>query len=75
MNLYTEEKFEDEEDVRERSRSLMGHSDQGHQLSGSDSEAVLHNLILIAKQHGDLYQTTLDIFKYCEEILRRDVDV
>lgn len=73
MNLYTEEKFEDEEDMRERSRSLTDQLTHGHQRVGSDSEVVLQDLVQLAKQHGELYPTMLDILKRYGKILQRDV--
>lgn len=73
LNLYTEEKFEDEEDMRERARSITHQMMHGHQRSRSDSEAVLQDLIQLAKQHGELYPTMLDILKHYGQILQRDV--
>jgi len=70
LNVYTEEKYEDEEDMRER---LMHQVKGGHQRSRSDSEVVLQDLIQLAKQHGELYPTMLDILKRYGQILQRDV--
>lgn len=74
LNVYTEEKFEDEEDMRERARDIMGElKKNGHQRSLSDSEVALQDLIQLAKQHGELYPTMLDILKHYALILQRDV--
>lgn len=74
LNVYTEEKFEDEEDMRERARDLMEElKKNGHQRSLSDSEVALQDLIQLAKQHGELYPTMLDILKHYGQLLQRDV--
>ena len=72
LNLYTEEKYEDEEDMRERAKTLV-HQFRGHERSRSDSEVALQDLIQLAKQHGELYPTMLDILKNYGQILQRDV--
>jgi len=73
LNLYTEEKFEDEEDMRERAQNLLGQTKKGHQRSRSDSEVALQDLIQLAKQHGELYPTMVDILRHYGQILQRDV--
>ena len=73
LNVYTEEKYEDEEDMRERAKSLMHQFKEGHDRSRSDSEVALQDLIQLAKQHGELYPTMLDILKHYGQILQRDV--
>ena len=73
LDLYTEEKFEDEEDMRERAQSITHRMMHGHQRSRSESEVVLQDLIQLAKQHGELYPTMLDILKHYGQILQRDV--
>lgn len=73
LNLYAEEKYEDEEDMRERAKTLMHQFKGGHERSRSDSEVALQDLIQLAKQHGELYPTMLDILKNYGQILQRDV--
>lgn len=72
--MYTEEKFEDEEDIRERAKELMGHG-RGHERSHSDSEAALLDLILLAKQHGELYPVMVEILNHYGQILQRDINM
>ncbi|PPQ71093.1 hypothetical protein CVT24_009844, partial [Panaeolus cyanescens] len=73
LNLYTEEKFEDEEDVRDRARDIM-HSLRGDQIrSRSDSEVALQDLIALAKRHDELYPTMVDILKHYGQILQSDI--
>lgn len=52
LDIYTEEKFEDEEDLRERNLT-------GHRREVSDSEIVLDGLIRSAKQYHELYPTVV----------------
>jgi hypothetical protein len=72
LDVYTEEKFEDEEDMRDRARTLMkqGH---GHERARSDSEVALEDLVQLAKQHGELYPMMMDIMTHYGQILQRDV--
>jgi hypothetical protein len=72
LDVYTEEKFEDEEDMRERARNLMNGA-SGHPRSQSDSEVVFGDLIQLARQHGELYPMMVEILKRYEILLQRDV--
>ncbi|KAI0776213.1 FH2-domain-containing protein [Trametes elegans] len=69
LDVYTEEKFEDEEDMRERARDVMD-----HRPSRSESEAVLDDLLRIAKQHEELYPLMLATFKRYGDIFAREMD-
>jgi diaphanous 1 len=73
LDVYTEEKFEDEEDVRERAKKLMNGQAGGHRRALSDSEIVLQDLIILAKQHGELYPIMMEILNHYGRILQRDV--
>lgn len=74
LDVYTEEKFEDEEDMRERVRGIMSQgSVKGHESARSESEVVFEDLIIIAKQHGELYPMMVDILNHYGQILQRDV--
>ncbi|KAJ3492688.1 hypothetical protein NLJ89_g11182 [Agrocybe chaxingu] len=75
LNLYTEEKFEDEEDMRERARALMPQAKQTQERPRSESEASLQDLIQLARQHGELYPTMVDILRHYGQILQRDVGI
>jgi hypothetical protein len=70
LDVYTEEKFEDEADIRERVNSFAGND----RLS-PDSGSIFEDLIQLAKQQGDLYPTIIHIFKQYSSILQRDVDL
>lgn len=72
LDVYTEEKFEDEEDMRERARKPMN-GGSGHQRTRSDSEVVLEDLIRLARQHGELYPLMVEILKRYEILLQRDI--
>jgi diaphanous 1 len=73
LDVYTEEKFEDEEDMRERARSLVGQGAMGHKRSRSESEVALEDLVRLAKQHGELYPMMVEILNHYGQILQRDV--
>lgn len=72
LDVYTEEKVEDEEDMRERSRNLINGA-SGHRRSRSESEIVLEDLVKLARQHGELYPMMVEILKRYEVLLQRDV--
>lgn len=72
LDVYTEEKFEDEEDMRERARALMS-SGHGHERARSDSELALEDIVRLAKQHGELYPMMVEILNHFGQILQRDV--
>jgi diaphanous 1 len=73
LDVYTEEKFEDEEDMRERTRNLFK-SQAGHQRGASESEVIFEDLVLLAKQHEGLYPMMVEILKRFGHILQRHVD-
>jgi diaphanous 1 len=74
LDVYTEEKFEDEEDIRERARGLSSRNAiKGHERARSDSEVALEDLVILAKQHGELYPMMVDILNHYGQILQRDV--
>ena len=73
LDVYTEEKFEDEEEMRDRARSLVTQKPQGHEKSRSDSEVAVEDLIQLAKQHGELYPMMVDILNHYALILQRDI--
>jgi diaphanous 1 len=73
LDVYTEEKFEDEEDMRERAKKLMMNGQAaGHRRALSESELVLQDLIALAKQHGELYPIMMEILNHYSRILQRD---
>lgn len=79
LDVYTEEKFEDEEDVRERAQELMGRGSRGGRAHGhgrvaSESEATLLDLVALAKQQEGLYPMMVDTFGHYAVLLGRDVD-
>ena len=70
LDVYTEEKFEDEEDMRERARDVMS----DHRRSRTESSAVMDDLLRIAKQHEGLYPLMLATLKRYGDIFERDMD-
>ena len=66
LDIYTEEKFEDEEDMRER--NLSRHN-------ASDSEIGLGQLVQAAKQHEDLYSALVETFSHLRRVLETDYEL
>lgn len=69
LDVYTEEKYDDEEDLRNRARAAF----QSAHEPQSDSDNVLSDIIRLAKQHGELYPMMVDILTHYGEILQKDI--
>lgn len=67
--MYTEEKFEDEEDMRERARNLVDR--EGAQ---QHSEPVLEELLHLAGEHEMLYPTLVEIISRLSRVFRSEID-
>lgn len=65
--MYTEEKFEDEADMRERANSLMIGG-----RSSSEVDGLLEELGQLAKKIPDLYANLLEILKRYIGLLSQD---
>jgi len=65
--VYTEEKFEDEADMRERANSLMIGG-----RSSSEVDGLLEELGQLAKKIPDLYANLLEILKRYIGLLSQD---
>jgi diaphanous 1 len=59
--------------MRERARALIAQSVDVHERSRSDSEVALEDLVLLAKQHGELYPMMVEILNHYIQILQREV--
>ena len=70
LDIYTEEKFEDEADIRERANSLMING-----RSSSELDGLLGELGQLAKQFPDLYANLLEILKRYVGLLNQDSDM
>ena len=76
-----EEKFEDEEDMRERTKSIMNSLTLGDRLRSSlhtevesDLELTLQELFQLAKQHSDMYPQVVETLKGFTYILGYDAE-
>lgn len=69
IDVYTEEKYEDEEDLRERARNLV----REHTQPRSESEIALEGLIEMAEQHGEIYSVVVETLKRYAVILEKDI--
>ena len=67
LDTYTEEKFEDEEDLRER--SLAPH----RRREVSESEEMLEDVIRVAKGYDELYPAVVKIISPLRQLLDRDL--
>lgn len=68
LDIYTEEKFEDEEDLRERSLA-------NHRRTASDSEVIVQETLDVARQYDELYPLIVSALSQIRGILEREVDV
>ena len=69
LDVYTEEKFEDEADMRERANSLMINGRSSLEVDG-----LLGELGQLSKQFPDLYASLLEILKRYISLLNQDID-
>ncbi|TFY78768.1 hypothetical protein EWM64_g5245 [Hericium alpestre] len=70
LDVYTEEKFEDEEDMRERVLSLMK---SGRTGTGSDAEIVLEQLLRQSQQHT-AYPKIIGTLNAYSQLFQLDLD-
>lgn len=68
LDIYTEEKFEDEEDMRERRLA-------NHQESSTSSEPIMEDLLRAAKEEEDLYPATIEALGHMHAIMDTEVDM
>ncbi|KAJ3796793.1 armadillo-type protein [Lentinula aff. detonsa] len=89
LDYYTEEKCEDEETMRERVQGVLSQmAETNHDESrtnfrlGSRSEspenalnALLEDIIRLAKQHGELYPIMVNVLNHYGQLLERDIGI
>ena len=73
LNLYAEEKFEDEEDVRVQKQQKLQPTIQVSERPLSEPEVVFQDLVLLAKQHDNLYPVMVDILRHFRQTLQKDL--
>lgn len=66
LDIYTEEKFEDEEDLRER--SLANH----RRREASESELMLEDVIKAARGYDELYPAVIKVISPLQQLLDRE---
>ena len=82
LDVYTEEKFEDEEEMRERALAFTRtHPDEPERAMGghhgrevSESQEAFRELVTLAKKDGDVYPLMVETLRSYAKILERDVD-
>lgn len=75
LSVYTEEKFEDEEDLRERSLLQAGKlAHPPHAREISESQEAFWNLMELAKEKGHVYPVLVDTLRQYTQILRHEED-
>jgi diaphanous 1 len=70
--VYTEEKTEDEEDMRERMQNLMKR--EAGQRTLSETEALLQDLVHATEDDDNLNARIIDVLKHTKDLLLRDID-
>ncbi|KAJ3859957.1 hypothetical protein EV359DRAFT_75418 [Lentinula novae-zelandiae] len=77
LDYYTEEKFEDEETMRERVQGFLSRlADSLGSRSGTSESSLsdlLEDIIRLAKQHGELYPIMVDVLNHYGQLLERDI--
>lgn len=71
LSVYTEEKFEDEEDLRERSLLQAGRLvPPPHAREISESQEAFSDLMELAKEEAHVYPILVDTLRQYTQILR-----
>ncbi|KAG2105125.1 armadillo-type protein [Suillus discolor] len=73
LDLYTEEKYEDEEDLRERTRNAV-RGGQGHGRERSESDIFLDDLLQSANNAG-LGSISMSILHHLSSIMKSDAEL
>jgi hypothetical protein len=68
LDVYTEEKFEDEEDMRERTSHLF-HAGDRH--NGSEISSILDELITVTGTHTEDYYNVISIIRIMISFFQR----
>lgn len=74
LDVYVEEKYEDEEDMRERVQAAARRSLRGATTGNTEAEAVLEDIVNIARQHGELYPIMVETLRRYGALLQRDME-
>jgi diaphanous 1 len=72
LNVYTEEKQEDEEDMRERMQNLMKR--EAGQRTLSEPESLLEDVISAVENDEQLQYLATDNLRQLKTLVLRDVD-
>ncbi|KAI0028371.1 hypothetical protein K488DRAFT_89818, partial [Vararia minispora EC-137] len=72
LDVYTEDKFEDEEDMRERAARLVR---SGHARDASDGEAALDELRRVARAEPDVYAGVVALVGALLGVVQSEADV
>ena len=70
LDVYTEEKFEDEEDLRERARDTLAENREAR----SQADPALDDILRAAKQQESIYPMLLMALKRYGDLIDRDAD-
>lgn len=65
-----EDRFEDEEEMRDRARALMM---QGIDHDSPYGSPDVHELMSLAMQHGELHVLVAETIQHCIQFLKRNV--
>jgi diaphanous 1 len=70
--VYTEEKLEDEEDMRERMQNLMKR--EAGQRTLSESEALLQEIFDVTEDDEQMHPLLMDVLRRLKEFFQRDIE-
>jgi diaphanous 1 len=71
LDVYTEEKFEDEEDMRERAKHIV--SQDGTSIEISESALALDGVLKLTKEDEELTDLITEILHHYEALLQRNI--
>jgi diaphanous 1 len=73
LNVYTEEKTEDEEDLRERVKNTLKRDAEQNPVE-SESETLLHDILAVVENEEKLPSLIVETLERLKDLLFRDTD-
>ena len=70
-----EDKFDDEQEMRDRARLLVMQGNDGQERPSYESQDINEELMVLAKQHGELNELITELVQRCVQLLKRNISM
>ena len=75
LEYYAEDKFKDNQEMHDRMRILMMQSRDEQEHLPYESQDINEELMLLAKQHGELHELVIEMIRHCVQLLKRSISM